>query len=132
MRKTKKDATIVSRRAVLAGASATPLIPVSDFSTLPHQFDRWVAEAYATMDLAWSIPEAPEGPRDRLFQRVDQLDQLILRTPSSDEPAIRAKFGYLRWMAKCDGEPEELIALDHIGEFIRRHCTGPWDLDTPR
>ncbi|TAJ70423.1 MAG: hypothetical protein EPO51_18000 [Phenylobacterium sp.] len=132
MLKIKNDSTIVNRRALLAGASATPLIPVADFSALPHQFDRWVAEAYATMDLAWSIPEEPEGPRDRLFQRVDELDRLILRTPSLDEPAIRAKFGFLRWIAKNDADPDERIALDHLGEFIRQHCTGPWDLYTPR
>ncbi len=131
-REAKKHTFAMNRRAVLAGASATPLLPVADFSALPHQFDRWVAEAYACMDLGWSLPEDPEGPRDRLFRRADEIDKLILSTPSLDEPAIKAKFGYLRWMAKCDGEPEELLALDHIGEFIRQHCAGPWTIYTPR
>ena len=131
---TSKPASLspLSRRAVLAGASATPLVAAADFSALPHQFDRWVAEAYALMDRAWSLPEEPEGPRDELFRRADKLEKLIVLTPSLDEPAIRAKFGYLRWNMKNGGDDDDLIALDHVGEFIRQHCTGPWELYTPR
>lgn len=132
MPKVEKDATNISRRTVLAGTAATPLIPVADVSLLPHPFDRWVAEAYAAMDLACSLPKDPEGPRDRLFRRADELEKLIILTPSLDEPAIKAKFGYLRWNIKNGGDDDDLIALEHIGEFIRQHCNGPWDLYTPR
>lgn len=131
-RESRKAPFNLNRRRVLAGASAAPLLPAADLSALPHPFDRWVAEAYAAMDLAWSLPEDSEGPRDRLFRRVDELDRLILLTPSTDEPAIRAKFGYLRWILKNNGDDDELVALDHVGAFIRQHCAGPWRIYTPR
>ena len=131
-RESRKAAFNLNRRKVLAGASAAPLLSAADIGAPLHPFDRWVAEAYAAMDLAWSLPEDPEGPRDRLFRRVDELDRLILLTPSTDEPAVRAKFGYLRWILKNNGDDDELVALDHIGDFIRQHCAGPWRIYTPR
>ena len=130
-RESRKAPFNLNRRRVLAGLSTAPLLPAPDASAV-HPFDRWVAEAYAAMDLAWSLPEAPEGPRDQLFRRVDELDRLILLTPSTDEPAIRAKFGYLRWLLKNNGDDDERVALDHIGDFIRQHCAGPWRIYTPR
>jgi hypothetical protein len=128
----KGSSSELSRRSVLAGVSATPLLTAPDASAMVHPFDRWVTEAYAAMDLAWSLPEDPEGPRDRLFRRVDELDRRILLTPSTDEPAVRAKFGYLRWLMKNNGDSDELAALDHVGDFIRQHCAGPWRIYTPR
>ena len=131
-REPKKDTPVMSRRTALAGAAAGAITPAEAFGALPHPFDRWVAEAYVLMDLGWSLPEEPEGPRQRIFRRVDRLERLIVRTPSLDEPAIRAKFGYLRWIMKNNGDDDDLVAMDHVGEFIRQHCSGPWDLYTPR
>jgi hypothetical protein len=82
-------------------------------------FDVWWAEYQRLAVLIAVTPETDERACDRLFERSFRFERLILDTPSSTAPGVRAKAQFLvrlMEMEKHDGA----AAMRDIHDFVLR------------
>jgi hypothetical protein len=124
MRKTKPFAAgKLSRRELMRACAAAPLaaesLPVAPASPARlHAFDAWLAER---RQLEFALDRTPEDKdpagRERLFDRVFELERLILTTHSNELAGIRAKAAMLVWLMEMDGS-DGLAAMKHIRTYL--------------
>jgi len=119
MRRSSKDLT-VCRRAFLLAPTALATAPGVPSGASAHQFDRWLAERQVLEAALDRTPEAThEEARERLFDRIFDLEALILETACLDPPAIRAKARLVAWYMEMD-EADGLVAMQHIQAYLDR------------
>lgn len=104
----------VSRRSFVTGSAvvSAPLVSV------PSAFEAWEAERRSLEEvLDGPLAAAPEEKRAGLLTRVFELEEKILRTPSADLRAIRAKARLLSWYLDME-DADGAVAMRHIRDFL--------------
>lgn len=109
----------ISRRVVLQWTLAPAVGPFGPESFTPtHPFESWHAERQMLEAALDFTPEdAAPAARERLFDRVFQLERQILTTPSVDLPAMRAKAAMLVWLMEME-QADGLFAMKQIASFL--------------
>lgn len=89
-----------------------------------ERFGLWAAERELVAARLSLTPESEELERDRLIDRMAELEALILLTRSTDPVAVRAKAEVLLWLMREQDE-EQALAMEDIGTFVRKAELGP-------
>jgi hypothetical protein len=109
-----------SRRAFVASVGVSTLPSDGQSAAGLHPFELWRAERLALEGELDRTPEAQDadGRRERLFDRVFELEHLILTTPSADLAAMQVKAATLVWLMEMDGS-DGLPAMRQIQAYIK-------------
>ena len=83
------------------------------------RFGLWAAERELVAARLSLTPESEELERDRLIDRMAELETLILLTRSADSVAVRAKAEVLLWLMREQDE-EQALAMEDISAFVKR------------
>lgn len=83
------------------------------------RFGLWAAERELVAARLSLTPESEELERDRLIDRMAELETLILLTRSADSVAVRAKAEVLLWLMREQDE-EQALAMEDIRAFVEK------------
>jgi hypothetical protein len=116
-----RTATIldVSRRALLALVSVVPASRLPSMAPAISDFDLGWVEHLRVREVLSGTPEAEEDKRNALLDRWAELEALVLETPCTSTPAIRAKARMLLLYMDMQGH-EFLPAMREIHDFVER------------
>lgn len=81
------------------------------------RFGLWAAERQLVAARLSLTPEREERERDRLIDRMAELEALILLTRSTDAGAVREKAEVLLWQMREQDE-ERALAMEDIRVFV--------------